>query len=132
MSAAFDFSELDQLAADLGSIANGDGALVRKAVQVSAQRVRDAWNARLRGSSSFRGGRVSYELRGGNAIRGSTITAEVAPRLGGRGSLVWVPEFGSLRTAPRGYGRTSLQENEDDFVRGLSQAVADAQAARGL
>jgi hypothetical protein len=132
--ADFDFGELDQLAADLGEVPKGAGLFIRKAVQVSAQNVRDTWRGKLKGSYGLPGATASiaYELKGGYAIRGSTITAEVAPRLGGQGSLVFVTEFGALSTAPRGYGRAALQENTEDFVEGLAKAAEDAERASGL
>lgn len=131
---SFDFSEVAQLAADLGEVQKGTGEFVSKAVQVSARRVKDAWRARLSGSGTLPGAAssIAYELTGGNAIRGSTITAEIKPRLGGQGSLVWVPEFGSLSTSPRGYGRASLEENADDFQKGIDMAIADGLKVGGL
>lgn len=130
----FDFSELDKLAGDLGEVPSGAGEFIRKAVTVSARNVKDSWRAKLKGSRGLpaAGASIEYELKGGYAIRGSSITAEVKPRLGGQGSLVFVTEVGSLSTAPRGYGRRSLQENEEDFVKGLELALADAQKRVGL
>jgi len=130
----FDFSALDQLAADLGEVPKGAGEFVRKAVTVAARNVKDAWRGKLQSSESFprAAASIAYELKGGYAIRGSTITAEIAPRLGGQGSLVFVTEFGSLATSPRGYGRAALQETQEDFVDGLAKALEDAQKAAGL
>lgn len=132
--ADFDFSELDKLAADLGEVPKGAGVFISKAVEVSARNVKDAWRSKLSGATALPGAArsIAYELKGGYAIRGSTITAEVAPRLGGQGSLVFVTEFGALSTAPRGYGRASLQENTEDFVEGLAKAAEDAQRVAGL
>lgn len=130
----FDFSEIEQLAADLGEVPKGAGAFISKATEVSARKVKDSWRKKLTGARYLPGAAASiaYAIKGGNAIRGSTITAEVEPRLGGQGSLVWITEFGALATAPRGYGRAALQENQDDFVEGLLKAVEDAQRAAGL
>ena len=130
----FDFSEVDKLAADLGTVPKGAGQFVSKAVEVSARHVKDSWRKRLTGARQLpaAAASIAYEIRGGNAIRGSEITAEVAPRLGGQGSLVGIVEFGSPTLAPRGYGRAALQENQEDFVQGLLTAVEDAQRAAGL
>ena len=130
----FDFSEIEQLAADLCEVPKGAGAFISKATEVSARKVKDSWRGKLRGSKGlpYAATVIAYEIKGGNAIRGSNITAEIAPRLGGQGSLVWITEFGSLDTAPRGYGRAALQENQEDFVQGLLTAVEDAQRAAGL
>jgi len=129
-----DFSDIDKLAADLGEVPKGAGKFIAKAVEVNARKVKDAWRQKLTGATGLprAAGSIAYEMRGGYAIRGSTITADVKPRLGGQGSLVWVTEFGSLATAPRGYGRAALQENEQDMVDGLAKAVEDAQRAAGL
>lgn len=130
----FDFSEIEKLAADLGEVPKGAGAFISKATEVSARKVKDSWRKKLTGARYLprAAASIAYEIKGGQAIRGSTITAEIAPRLGGQGSLVHIVEFGALATAPRGYGRAALQENQDDFVEGLLKAVEDAQRAAGL
>ena len=130
----FDFSELDKLASDLGEVPKGAGKYVSKAVEVSARKVKDSWRSKLSGARNLPAASraIAYEIRGGQAIRGSNITAEIAPRLGGQGSLVGIVEFGSPTLGPRGYGRAALQENQDDFVEGLLKAVEDAQRAAGL
>jgi len=129
-----DFSEIDGLASDLGEVPKGAGTFIRKAVTVSARNVKDAWREKLRDSRGLplASSSIAYELKGGYAIRGSTITAEIAPRLGGQGSLVFITEFGSLATSPRGYGRAALQETQEDFADGLAKAIEDAQKAVGL
>jgi hypothetical protein len=132
--ADFDFSEIEKLAADLGEVPKGAGAFVSKATEVSARKVKDSWRKKLTGARYLprAAASIAYEIKGGQAIRGSTITVEIAPRLGGQGSLVHIVEFGALSTSPRGYGRAALQENQEEFVQGLLTAVEDAQRAAGL
>lgn len=124
-----DFSDVSKFVADLGEVPKGAGEFVRKAVEVSARNVKDGWKSKLNGSASLPGAArsIAYELKGGNAIRGSEVYAEIAPRAGGQGSLVFVPEFGSLSTAPRGYGRAALEEEAAGFEKGIDQALADAE-----
>ena len=129
-----DFSDLSKLAQDLGTLGKGGGEFVRKAVEVSARNVKDGWRGKLTGSEGLphAARTIEYTLKGGNAIRGTEIYAEIGPRLGGQGSLVWVPEFGSLATAPRGYGRSSLNEEAEGFQKGVDLAARDAEKAVGL
>ena len=130
----FDFSDLARLSADLGKVPPNAGKNVRQAVEVSARKVKDSWRGKLEGSPTLPGAAraIAYNLKGGEAIRGSTISAEIEPRQGGQGSLVFVDEFGSLFTAPRGSGRAALEENADDFEKGLNKAIEDAEREAGL
>jgi hypothetical protein len=131
MPGGFDFSGLDDLAASLERVPGSLGESVHAGVKATAEDVKAAWAGKLAGSRGLaRAGKsISYLIlrRAGNEI-----SAEVKPRLGGQGSLVWVPEFGSLSTAPRNYGRNSTQENTDAFVERISQAAADAERQAGL
>lgn len=130
----FDFSEIDLLEGALGEIAAGGGEFVHKAVEVSARNVKDGWRKGLEGSETlphaFRS--IEYTVYGGNAIRGSVVWAEIAPRVGKQGSLVFVTEFGSLSTAPRGHGRAALVAEAQGFADGLLRASEDAEKAAGL
>jgi len=127
MPADFDFSEVLKLAADLDEVPETAGENVRKAVTVTARNVKDGWRKKLSGSQTLPGTprAISYDVRGGNAIRGSEISAEIGADLGGQGSLVWVDEYGSPTSAPRGSGAAALHENERDFIEGLSKAIGD-------
>jgi hypothetical protein len=129
-----DFSQIDLLEASLGEIAAGGGVFAHKAVEVSARNVKDGWTKGLEGSETLPGAAraIEYRVFGGNAIRGSEIWAEIAPRLGKQGSLVFVPELGSLNTAPRGHGRAALVAEAQGFADGLLRASEDAEKAAGL
>ena len=129
-----DFSDLEQLSRDLGEVPKNAGKYVRKATEVTARHIKDGWRGKLEGATGLPAASraIQYEMRGGEAVRGSTISAEIEPKQGGQGSLVFVTEFGALATAPRGYGRAALAENEDDFDKGLASALEDAEREAGL
>ena len=126
-----DFSELDDLAADFGRLAEELVPHASAAVKLTAANVKAAWAGKLKGSRGLP--QASRSIRYAMLTKStSKISAEVRPRLGGQGSLVWAVEFGSLSTAPRNYGRNSAQENTDAFVDGINKAVAEAERAAGF
>ncbi len=120
MSATFDFSELDALAADLGKVSTEMRSNVRKAVEVTARHVKDDWKEQLEGSEHVPGGArsISYDI----AEFPGSIEAEVGPSVGGPGALVGMLEYGTPTVGPTGYGHGALQKNEADFVKGLQIA----------
>lgn len=117
---SFDFSEISQLAADLGDAPRKIRPNVRKAVEVTARHVRDDWRAPLAGSEMVRGGdrTVSYDINSSD----DGIEAEIGPELGGVGAIVGMLEYGTPTAGPTGYGHAALQKNEADFVKGLEIA----------
>lgn len=133
--ANFDFSDVLKLAADLGEVPDKAGPNIRKAVEVTARKVKDEWRKDVAGSSLAPGGdrAISYDLKGGNAVRGSEISAEIGPELRGAGSLVGLLEYGVPdRNGPRGYGAAALERNQEDFQKGLEIALEQAEKAAGL
>jgi hypothetical protein len=131
----FDFSDIVKLVADLGEVPKNAGKNIRKAVEVTARKVKDDWRKPLEGSSSVPGGArtISYDIKGGEAIRGSGISAEIGPETGGVGSLVSALEDGfGGRQGPTGYGAAALQMNEEDFQDGLEKALEQAEEEAGL
>lgn len=120
-NASFDFSELDRLAADLSAAPAKARDNVRKAVEVTARHVRDAWREPLKGSASVRGGdrTISYDVRSSR----DEIRAEIGPEIGGVGALVGMLEYGTPTVGPTGYGHAALQKNEEDFIRGILKAT---------
>jgi hypothetical protein len=130
--ADFDFSELSKLAADLGTVPQSTQANTRKAVEVTARKVKDSWRNKLRGSEYLPGlpRVVSYDIE----QPGGAVEAEVGfTKHSGQGDLGNVSEFGVPgRTGPRGFGLASLKENEEDFVKGIGLAVDDTLKDAGL
>lgn len=128
MSIDFDFSELTRLAADLGKAPRVAAANVVKALEVTANRVKDDWREPLEGSEHVPGGAraVTYEVTTGASILASAISAEVGPVIGGPGAIVGMLEYGTPSTGPRGFGAEALRKNQDDFERGVLKAAEDA------
>ena len=124
-----DASDFAKLAADLGEVHKNVGPFVRKAVEVSARRVRDDWRKNAQGmphAPAFPYS-ISYDIKGGNAIRGSQIDAEVGPDKGRpQGALGNLIEYGSKKNPAQGLGLGALQHNQEDFVHGLELAEEDA------
>lgn len=131
----FDFSELDMLAADLGEAAANVGPFVRKAVQVTAHKVRDSWRENATGmlhAPAFPHS-ITYDMVGFQGFGATVLQAEIGPDKGRRqGALGNLIEFGSRNNPPQGLGHEALQRNEEDFVHGIETAVADAMGTRGL
>lgn len=131
-----DFHELDNLAADLGEVAATSGPFIRKAVEVTARKVKDTWRDKLKGEPHLphAPSAIGYDIK---AAPGevSTITAEIGAERGKlQAPIVTVIEFGSPSNnlAPRGFGLAALQANQGDFEHGLDIALRDAEAAAGL
>jgi hypothetical protein len=129
VSANFDFSEVNVLAADLGQVAPKMIPLIRKAVEVTARNVKDDWKSNVpnissRGSNRYKSA-IDYEMV--LDLDGS-IGADVGPNLtrpgGSFGLLEDAP--GGVTSAPQHSGRKAATKNESDFVNGLAKAAEDA------
>jgi len=123
----FDFSEINQLAADLGKQPALTGKKLRQAVEVTARHVKDAWAKKLEGEPRLPHAprSITYDIK---ATPGdiSTIEAEIGAERGRlQAPIVTVIEFGAPgnNLAPRGYGAGALNDNEADFVKGLELAA---------
>lgn len=137
MTFRIDNSDLSALAADLGDIADDAGRNVRKAVEVTARNVKDAWAEKLRGEAHVPHAprSITYDIEGTAGIGGSEIRAEIGAERGRlQAPIVTVLEYGAPgnNLAPRGYGAGALKENEADFERGLSIALGDAERSGGF
>lgn len=129
--ADFDFSEIDKLAVDLGSVASQTQPNVHKAVEVTARKVKDAWRDRLKGSAHLRllPHAVTYDI----TEPGGAVEGEIGFDKGRKqGPLGNVSEFGTPTVGPRGFGLASLEENQEDFVKGIGLAVGDTLGDAGL
>lgn len=126
-----DFSELNKLAADLQKAPESVGPLARKAVEVTARKVKDSWRENAQGMAHAPAFpySISYDIEGSFG----QIDAEIGPDKGAtQGALGNLIEFGSRNNAPQGLGHGALQDNEQDFVDGLQRAVDDSLREAGL
>ncbi|MFN4000870.1 hypothetical protein [Microcella sp.] len=133
MSIEFDFSQLDQMSANLDDAPTVAGPYLRKAVEVSARTLKDKWAAKLEGEPRMKHAHrsITYDISVFRGFGVSILEAEVGAERGRlQAPLVVINEFGAPgnNTAPRGYGSGALQETEPDFERGLSKALEDGTA----
>jgi len=135
MAGDFDFSELTQLAADLGEVADNVGPNIHTAIKGTSLGVKKSWQEPLRGSKTL-GGLVpalSFDITTGQFFGISVIKSEIGfDRSKAQGPLGNISEYGSPTIAGRGYGIAALHANEEDFVRGLERATEDAEKKAGL
>lgn len=143
---SLDFSDVVKLAASLGKVADNAGEEIRKAVEVTARRVKDDWRDPLKGSQHLPGGAasVTYSLgssgesflrdvfNSGSGELANAVTAEIGPELKGQGPLVGMLEYGTPTTGARGFGAAALEKNQGDFEKGLTKALEDAEKKAGL
>jgi hypothetical protein len=126
----FDFSELNQLAADLTKANVTMPKKVQQAVEVTARKIKDAWKEKLKGTAGVPLGAytITYDLDAKPGQGSSVISAEIGAERGRKQApIVTVIEFGAPgnNLAPRGYGAGALQENQADFIKGLEIAIGD-------
>lgn len=132
-SFSMDFSEVDELVADLGTVASTAGQYVRKAVEVGARNVKDDWRDFARaelagGSAGPFPASITYDVTTFQGFGASIIRAEIGPdKDRPQGALGNLLEFGSVNNAPKSYGANALKANESDFQRGLVAALEDAE-----
>lgn len=129
--ADFDFSDITNLAADLEGVSRDTQKNVRKAVEVTARKVKDSWRDKLKGSSTLPGlpSAVTYDVKSpAGAVEGE-IGFDKGRRQGALGN---VSEFGTPKVGPRGFGLASLEENQADFIDGIGIAISDSLSENGL
>lgn len=134
MSVEFDFSDLHKLSADFGTSATASPTLLRAAVQVTSQHVKDAWNQKLAAGAGPHTPRVGRAITYDTEIKSGEISSEIgAVRGSGRqAGIVRLLENGSVHNGGRGYGAAALHENENDFETGIQKATDAALKAAGL
>jgi len=138
MSEDVDFSEVDKLAEDLGQVPANAGPFLLIAMRGTALGIKKAAAASVATSSNqgirSAGKRIDFDVTGGASYygSGSLIEAEVGYPLGGAGSLGGFREFGASGSAPHMDLAQALHGQQEDLVRGLSRAIADAEAQAGL
>lgn len=159
MSVEFDFSEVMELAADLESAPDNLPKYLRKGLEVTARKVKNAARDKVKGREmmSQAASAIDYELDGYSGTT-SGMSAEIGYRKGfGAGALGNLIEFGAPRArevilvknkggvywlakkgapvkalAPGMELQRSLHENEEDFVAGVERAVEDAMREASL
>lgn len=122
--------ELYSLAADLTAAGHAVRPFARSAIQVTARHIKDDWRAGAnRTGLGGYAADITYETRENRA----EIIADIGPTPGDSGSFGFVEEApGGVHSAPQHAGRDALEKNEEDFVRGIDRAVADALRVAGL
>lgn len=131
----FDFSEVNQLAAQLGSVPANAGRYIRSAVEVSARHVKDSWRDDVKGQLGTPGfpASIDYEVQTAYLFGQSVIQAEIGPNKarGGQAPLGNLIEYGGARSgglsSKIGTGASALERTQEDFARGLSKAVERAE-----
>lgn len=130
-----DFSELDQLAADLGEVAKDAGPNINKAINVTAINIKKAWQEPLKGSAQLPRlpYAIGYDVSSAQLFGQSVIKAEIGfDKDKPQGPLGNISEFGTPTTTGRGYGLKALSDNEEDFAKGLEIATEQAERRAGL
>lgn len=124
MSIEYDFSDLMKLAADLGKVPADVAPNVKKAVQVTALKVKKDWSAEAKRSGlAGYAASVDFDLKESR----SGVEAEIGPNLGrNQGSFGFVEDGGGgVKSAPQHAGRNASRKNEADFVTGLEKAIGE-------
>lgn len=131
----FDFSEIDQLAADLGKVADNAGPNVRKAMEVTSLKVKRDWQEPLKGSSTLPAlpYAITYDLTVGVGVGTTVLESEIGfDKSRNQGPLGNVSEFGTPTVTGRGYGLRALEQNQADFEKGLEIALEQAERKGNL
>lgn len=126
-SAAFDFTEVDALAVDLGEVPRAAHRNVRKAAEVTARNMKDDWRNLAQGASGRHAkafpNAITYDVES----VGDGVLAEIGPELGrNQGSLGFLEEgVAQQNTAGQNAMPLVVKANENDFIRGMLLAIAD-------
>lgn len=128
-----DFSELDDLIADLGRVPTETEPFLKKAIEVSARNLKNDWKQRAQRSTYYPrtyAAAIDYDMRGYAGIGGGGIYAEIGPKLGATsgasaGFLDEPLSSAGVDSAPMHAGRAALEAIEPDFVDGIEKALAD-------
>lgn len=120
---ADDFAELRELAADLTAAPEEARPFIRKAIQVTAHKIKDDWRKGANRSGLHKyAADITYETK----EKASEIEAEIGPTIGDSGSFGLVEDAGGgVKSAPQHAGRDAKEANEQDFVDGLELAIFD-------
>lgn len=125
MSGGFD--ELMSLAADLSDAPDGLAPFVTAAIKGTSMGIKKDWAAgAARTGLGGYAASIDFEI----TAKRDSIESEIGPNLAkNQGSFGFVEEAnGGVLSAPQHAGRNALENNEEDFIRGLTRAAEDATA----
>ena len=130
-AASFDYTDLTKLTVDIGAVPGDTSENVRTAVKVTSLNIKNAWKAKLQGSATLPAlpNAVTFDMTESATGVESDIGFDKGRKQGALGNI---SEYGTPKTAPRGFGLASLHENEEDFERGIEIAIDQALKAAGL
>jgi hypothetical protein len=144
-SASFDFSELSKLAADLGHVSSNAGPFLRSALERTSRSTKQTAQESVKNDNKSRRwkalpGAIGYDITAKAGAGGSSLEAEIGynkSRYGDRAKLGNLREYGApgadgVPLAPHNDLVNALHANEADFVKGIAEALNDAQKAVGL
>jgi len=137
--ADFDFSEVTQLAADLGDVAAETVNNLGPALEFTSFRIKQGAARKVSSRRHFgqAAAAIDYELNGFSGFGAAVVQAEIGydkhRPAGELGNLVEFGAPGSPNALSPGSELVStLHEEEADFVRGIERAIADAHRGAGL
>ena len=136
----FDFTEIDQLAANLGEVRANSGKWIRSAVEFTSVKVKKNAAKRVGARKYFKGaaGAIDYEVSIFQGFGASVLKSEVGYNKTKKpGRLGNLAEFGAPNSS---YGPLvggadlfhAMKDNEADFQKGLGDALRDAEKEAGL
>lgn len=127
MSASFDFTEVDALAADLGDVPAKAIRNVRKAVEVTSRNVKDDWRNLSKGMSGRHAkaypNAITYEL----TELADGIVSDIGPELDrNQGALGFLEEgVAGQNTGGQNAIPLVVRANQNDFIRGMLLAIVE-------
>lgn len=133
--ASFDFSDVLKLAADIGEVADDVEKPVKTALNVTSMRVKKGAQQKVRRRKHF--AQAAQAITFDVTATRSGIESEIGYEKGrGAGKLGNLIEFGAPGAAnaltPGNELQRTLQEEQEDFTRGLEIALDDVMKAKGL
>jgi len=133
--ADFNYSELDRLAADLGTVGDNAGPFINSAIQRTSMLIKKDAAKGLTGQWSGARSAIDYEIKTFQGFGASVIQAEIGYNKSLRGGpLGNLREFGAPKNnlAPHNDLKKALEANRDDFENGLTIALDQAHKKAGL
>lgn len=130
MSIEWDMSQVDRLAADLGKgtarlVKTGRQAIEHTMTEVKQQAVRNAKGININHAKVYPAS-ISYDFKPSL----TSISGEVGPTLGSgkgqQGSFGGLLEDGGPHNRAQNNLKRALEENMDDFMKGVEKAADDA------